>query len=785
LNNTTLSEQALILAPIGRDAPIAAAVLREAGIESRICPSLAALVDALDEGAAFVVMTEEAIATTDLHRLSGWIAGQEEWSDIPFVLLTNRGGGLERNPAAARHLELLGNVTFLERPFHPTTLVSLARSALRGRTRQYEARARMMALRASEGRYRTLFDTMDEGFCVLEARVNPRTGRRDLRVAEGNPAFERHSGLVGTHDRWLREVTPALEEHWYEIYHRIADTGVAERFDEGSEALGRWFDVYAFRLDPPDRRHVAVLFHDVSERRAAEERLRQLNESLESLVAERSAELDRTWRLSQDLFGIADARGVFFRTNPAWQRVLGWTAQELAETPVMHLVHPEDRALTAEAFAKLEAGATALLFENRYRHRDGSYRWLSWSATPEAGHYYCVARDVTADKTRAAELELAQEALRQSQKMEAMGQLTGGVAHDFNNLLAPIVGSLDLLKRRGLGGEREQRLIDGAVQSAERAKVLVQRLLAFARRQPLQSVSVDITGLVTGMVDLITSTLGPQIKVTVAMPDALPAAKADPNQLEMALLNLAVNARDAMPDGGELRIAASSRTVRRPSEDLPPGEYICLSVADTGIGMDERTRARAVEPFYSTKGVGKGTGLGLSMVHGLASQLGGALRIASAPGQGADIQLWLPQTPAEPATVKSPAGRLDGPINKGSVLLVDDEKFVRLSTADMLTELGFQVAEASSAEEALALINREGARFDLLVTDHLMPGMTGIELARAARARHPGLPALLISGYAEGEGIDPGLPRLTKPFRADELATCLAQLDLDEPEAAP
>jgi PAS domain S-box-containing protein len=387
------------------------------------------------------------------------------------------------------------------------------------------------------------------------------------------------------------------------------------------------------------------------------------------------------------------------------------------------------------------------------------------------------AYDIT-DRVRAqTELETAQEALRQSQKMEAMGQLTGGVAHDFNNLLTPIVGSLDMLQRRGLGNEREQRLIAGAVQSAERAKTLVQRLLAFARRQPLQSVPVDLAKLVAGMGDLIASTTGPQIKVLVEAPDDLPLANADPNQVEMALLNLAVNARDAMAEGGgTLRISTRMESVSPGHRAmLLPGTYICLSVADTGEGMDEATLARAIEPFFSTKGIGKGTGLGLSMVHGLASQLGGALTIQSRPELGTNVELWLPLSTAASEAVDTPAASLEIATTRGTALLVDDEGLVRMVTADMLSDLGYAVIEVASGEEALRLI-KSGEHFDLLVTDHLMPGISGTDLAREVRTTKPDTPVLLVSGYAQSEGVDPDLPRLTKPFRKDELAASLAQL---------
>lgn len=371
---------------------------------------------------------------------------------------------------------------------------------------------------------------------------------------------------------------------------------------------------------------------------------------------------------------------------------------------------------------------------------------------------------------------LAEEALRQSQKMEAMGQLTGGVAHDFNNLLTPIVGSLDMLQRQGLGNEREQRLIAGAAQSAERAKTLVQRLLAFARRQPLQSVPVDVANLVSGMADLISSTTGPQINIVVDAREDLPPAKADPNQLEMALLNLSVNARDAMPDGGTLRISACEEIVGtgHPA-GLQPGKFVKISVSDTGSGMDETTRSRAIEPFYSTKGIGKGTGLGLSMVHGLASQLNGALTIQSQLKVGTEIGLWLPVSHDTPTETFIASDITSPNSERGTALLVDDEELVRMSTADMLTDLGYQVKEASSGEEAMRLINA-GAKIDILITDHLMPGMTGTELAHAVWAKSPDLTVLLVSGYAEHKGIDPTLPRLVKPFRKSELEAVLAEI---------
>jgi CheY-like chemotaxis protein/two-component sensor histidine kinase len=353
--------------------------------------------------------------------------------------------------------------------------------------------------------------------------------------------------------------------------------------------------------------------------------------------------------------------------------------------------------------------------------------------------------------------------------MDAMGQLTGGVAHDFNTLLMPIIGSLDMLQRKGVGDQRSQRMIDGALQSAERAKTLVQRLLGFARRQPLQTKPIDLAALVLGMESLLASTVGPRVRISYDLEPDLPAAVADANQLEMALLNLAVNGRDAMPDGGVLTIhVALERLGHEHGPELQPGRYLRLCVHDTGVGMDEATRIKATEPFFSTKGVGRGTGLGLSMVHGLAAQLGGALSLESAPGEGTTVKIWLPLSDADPATPVSPTDPALGP-HSGTVLLVDDETLVRSSTAEMLADLGYRVVEAEDAAQALRKLDEE-IEIQILVTDHLMPEMTGAELVATAERRRPGLRSLIISGYAEAEGISPDLERLTKPFRQAELA---------------
>ncbi|MBV8915818.1 MAG: response regulator, partial [Acetobacteraceae bacterium] len=435
--------------------------------------------------------------------------------------------------------------------------------------------------------------------------------------------------------------------------------------------------------------------------------------------------------------------------------------------------------------------------EHRYVWPDGREAWFDMRAYPtEDGGLAIFYRDVT-DRRHAqdalvelnetlerrvaeavAEREAALARLHESQKLETLGELTGGVAHDFNNLLTPVMSGLHLLGRWH-GDERSQRMISAALQSAERARTLIQRLLAFARRQALAPQPVDPATLVAGMRELITRSLGPAIRVNIEVPASLPPALVDPNQLELALLNLAVNARDAMEGqgGGTLTIVAQADTIAGAgTAALAPGRYVRFQVTDTGCGMDETTRARAVEPFFSTKEVGKGTGLGLSMVHGLAVQSGGAFRLASAVGAGTTATLWLPVALEAPVPVAAPEPVAPSAPRRATLLLVDDERLVRASTAGLLEELGYEVAEAGSAAEALDLV-RTGLVPELVVTDHMMPGMTGVRLAAELREKIPDLPVLMITGYASLRPEDTlGLEVLAKPFAFADLATRIAAL---------
>lgn len=519
--------------------------------------------------------------------------------------------------------------------------------------------------------------------------------------------------------------------------------------------------------------------------RESEARLRALTDNLPAgmvyqIATGRDGSERRFLYVSQsheELTGVP-AEAVLQDASVAYDLILEDDRQRLsdAEAVAMHHLKPFDEVA-------------------RFRRADGEVRWCRIISAPREQPdgslvWDGIQIDITDQKVaeqglrelnatlegraaqRAAELAQAQDALRQSQKLESMGQLTGGVAHDFNNLLTPIIGGLDMLQRRRIGDERAQRTIAGALASAERAKTLVQRLLAFARRQPLQPKAVDIADLVLGVARLLESTLGPRITLQLELEEKLPPARADANQLEMALLNLALNARDAMPDGGSLTVGAATRLGGAGC----PG-MIEISVRDTGLGMDEQTLSRAVEPFFSTKGIGQGTGLGLSMVHGLAAQLGGELTIESSPGAGTAIKLLLPTTDSAPEAAGDRPD-LNSHVGAGTALLVDDEELVRASTGDMLRDMGNEVIEADSAEAALQRM-KDGLRPSLLVTDHLMPGMTGTELAKSVRELRGDMPIIIISGYAEMEGIQSDIPRLTKPFRHADLEASICALARD------
>jgi PAS domain S-box-containing protein len=604
-----------------------------------------------------------------------------------------------------------------------------------------------------------------------------------------------------SHEEWVQRIHPedreATEKKFRDaIASKVREYSVQYRIVRPSDGELRWISVKStIERDRNGRAIRLVGAHsDVTEQVLVEQALRQseerfrkladqlaeLNATLAQRVEEKTRERDRIWNVSQDLLVVADRNGVWRTINPAWTRTLGWSEAELLNRTSEWLEHPDDGGVTRAQVKKLGEAGTTVRFESRFRHKDGSYRWLSWTGVSDSEHNYAVARDVTAEKAAAERLKATEEALLQSQKMEAVGQLTGGIAHDFNNLLTGIVGSLDLLQTRLNQGRTDNfgRYINAAMTSANRAAALTHRLLAFARRQPLIPKSVDANQLVVSLEDLLRRTIGETIDLRIVAADDLWCTLCDPNQLESALLNLAINARDAMPDGGKLTISTANARLDGVTENTPalaPGDYICIDVTDTGIGMSAEVAARAFDPFFTTKPIGQGTGLGLSMIYGFARQSNGHAAIDSRMGQGTSVRLYLPRHQGDAAADHASAARAAEHAATGeTVLVVEDEPVVRAVILEMLGEQGYRTREAVDGPSGLRIL-RGDERIDLLVTDVGLPGMNGRQLADQARETRPELKILFITGYAESAAISdgflqPGMEMITKPFDLENLS---------------
>jgi PAS domain S-box-containing protein len=653
-----LSERALILAPIGRDADVASKMLAEAAIRSAICRSLPELVEGLGAGAGFVLVTEEALDTADLHPLAEWLGEQPEWSDFPFVLLTRRAGGIERNPTAIRLLKTLGNVTFLERPFHPTTLVSLAQAALRGRRRQYEARSRLEALA--------------ELNATLEARVAEAIAEQKILA-----------DVVETTDAFVQVVDPDI------------------RFIAINRASSDEFE-RVFGARP------------------------QVGDSLLDLLA----------------------------GHPEYQAI----SRALWE-----------RALAGEEFTEIAAiddpGQVQRHYEMKFstlRDRDGQRIGA-----------YLFAHDVTQRLQDQEQLKQTEIALRQAQKMEAVGQLTGGVAHDFNNLLMAFQSGLRMLERP-MDRERRQRIVDSMQQAIERGTALTRQLLAFSRRRPLESRTVDLETRLTGMREILQRSLRGDMQVEMAFEDDLWPIDVDPGELELAILNICVNSRDAMPDGGTIRIAARNA-----------GKKVQIAVKDSGIGMPAEVQSHVFEPFYTTKEVGKGSGLGLAQVYGFATRSKGSATVESEVGRGTTVTLSFPRS-YKPVTVHEPkdrprrdakmAANAAGPSRH--VLLVEDDRIVAALTMEVLESIGHSATHVASADAALGVL-ASGREIDVVLSDVMMPGgMSGVDLAREIRRRRSDMPVVLATGYVEVArgAVAEGFQVLLKPYQPEALARTLASL---------
>ncbi len=661
----------------------------------------------------------------------------------------------------------------------------------------HERREVENALRRSEERYRTLFEAIDAGFCIVEVIFD---GERpvDYRFIEANPAFERQTGLAGAAGRTARELVPDLEQVWFDRYGHVARTGESIRFDNGSEAMGRWFDVHALRVGAPEAHRVAILFNDVSARRRAELRLREMNDTLEQRVLEAVAER-QLWadviENTDALIGVVAPDFRFLALNAAYAdefaRIYGVRPQPgddlrelMAHVPAQcdDVLATWRRALTGEEFTIVEEfgdrDRARPYYEVRFnalRDRDGGF--------VGAFQYGIDVTDRLRDQARLAQ---AEEQLRQAQKMEAVGQLTGGIAHDFNNLLAGISGSLEIIERRLSSGRTDglDRFINGAQTSAQRAAALTQRLLAFSRRQTLDPKPTDVNRLVFGMEDLIRRTVGPAIKVEVVGAGGLWPAKVDPAQLESALLNLAINARDAMPAGGRLTIETANKWLddRGARErDLAPGQYLSICVTDSGTGIPKEVVDRIFDPFFTTKPIGQGTGLGLSMIHGFVRQSGGQVRVYTEEGEGTTMCLYLPRFIGEVGEDIAPEDAIPDDGSGRTVLVIDDEATVRMLIVEVLEEAGYTAIEADDGPSWLRIL-QSSVDLDLLITDVGLPGgMNGRQVADAARESRPDLKILFVTGFAENAAIGnghlpPGMAVVTKPFVMTELGNKIAEM---------
>lgn len=745
----------------------------------------------------------------------------------------------------------------------------------------------------------SVFNRLHEGLVIAEV-VRESETEVNWRYLHVNEAWSQLTGLSsqGIAGKLVTEVIPGVEAHWVEEFARVAIDQQPQTFVGPVSELGRTYDIRAF---PVSDNRFGLLFFDVTEREENELRLKERAIELENKIKAELGVRAKTWDVSPDIQVVSNHLGYFEQCNPAMTTILGWTPQDLASIPFPDLVHPEDLDDTLQAFEAGKNNQPVLRFVNRYRHRNGGYRWLSWVSVPNDGKIYATARDITEEKAREAELELrraersklwsaspdlqlilsldgryleasdawerqlgyapadlegtlfdtliadedkayardlfssltetgqvdhseirmldtqgnrrwygwtavvnggvifatgrnvderrkqeeqlrrTEEALAQSRKIETLGQLTGGVAHDFNNLLAAIQSSLHLLQKHSdKESEQANALLQNALAGADRGKRLVQHMLAFAKKQELAPKALD-PRCIQEMDQLLRSSVGPGIEISYNFASDLRAAVVDASQLEMAILNLAVNARDALDGQGRLSINVAMME-KDAQADLPDGDYLSISIIDEGPGMDEQTLSHATEPFFTTKGVGKGTGLGLSMVHGLAKQSGGAFRLKSVLGQGTTAEILLPSTSLGEASIlvaehepfqQQTVQHLERALR---VLVVDDDVLVLMGTVGILEDMGHDVLDATNGEEALGILS-ENSDIDLVITDQGMPGMTGVQLSEKIAAERPDIPIILCTGYGElPEGSYRYMAaRLAKPFADNQLAEVVAR----------
>jgi PAS domain S-box-containing protein len=706
-----------------------------------------------------------------------------------------------------------------EAALNDQTREELAAEVTRLRSELAQVRGAEAALRQNAERSSTILETIEAAFAIVEVKFDADDRPVDYRFVEANPAFEQQAG-VNLRGKWVTEFAPNLERFWFETYGHVAKTGEPANFESYAEAFERWFDVRAIRVGDPAERQIAIFFSDVTERRRAQERL-----SISEAIARENIERVQLalsagaiigtwhWHLPSDRFAVDEAFARAFGLDPTLGR------EGLSLEQVIATVHPEDREGLKVAITAAIARGGAYAHQYRVRRADGVYYWLEANGRVELAEdgtplrFPGVLIDVEERRSvenerdkataalralndtleqrvveRTADLMQAEEKLRQSQKMEAVGQLTGGIAHDFNNLLAGISGSLELMSSRILQGRFNdvEKYIIAAQAATRRAAALTHRLLAFSRRQTLDPRPTDVNALVLGITEMIQRTVGPAIQLQTVGAPQLWATRVDAGQLENALLNLCINARDAMPQGGTITLETSNQWLDADvaaAHDIPPGPYVSLAVTDTGTGMTPEVMSKAFDPFFTTKPIGQGTGLGLSMIYGFAKQSGGQVRAYSEVGKGSTLCIFLPRYNGEAVTEENQACDPQSPACAASetVLVVDDEPTVRMLLMDVLADQGYTVMEAADSVAGLKLL-RSDVHIDLLITDVGLPGgMNGRQMADAGREVRPELKTLFITGYAEnaalGNGdLGTGMWVLTKPFAVDALTSRVREL---------
>ena len=664
-----------------------------------------------------------------------------------------------------------------------------------------------MEAQAQRERYRNLFENLESGFCVIRMIWDDDGKPVDYEFLEANKAFHRHTGITEPIGKWMRrDIAAGHEQHWFDLYGNVARTGEPVNSEKpASELDERWFQVQAFPIDGAGSDNVAVLFTNITANKQAELSLKASEEEFRSLA---QSMLNHIWTATPD--------GKLEWLNDRVLAYSGETTENLKGDGWASIIHPDDVPAVAAAWSEAVETGEVYQVEFRIRRHDGDYRWHVVRAAPvknekgEVGRWVGSNTDIEHAKLneaalsglnatleqrieeRTEELVQSQKALQQSQKMETIGKLTGGVANDFNNLLQVVAGNLQLLAKDVAGNERAETRAKNALAGVDRGAKLASQLLAFSRRQPLEPKVINVGSFVRGMDDLLRRSIGETVDIEVVIAEGLWNTSADPTQVENALLNLAINARDAMDDSGKLTIEASNArlddTYTAGLDDVSSGNYVLLAVSDTGAGMDKETLDQVFEPFFSTKAEGKGTGLGLSMVYGFVKQSGGHIKIYSEPGHGTTVKFYLPRALGEE---DQDAPATSGPVKGGSetILVVEDDDDVRATVVETLSDLGYRVLTARDAQSGLAVIE-SGVPVDVLFTDVVMPGtLKSPEMAKLAKTSNPDLVVLFTSGYTEnsivhGGKLDPGVELLSKPYTREALDGRIRHLLANQKQSA-